>query len=558
MIDVHPNVSNYLTDSFSLIQNYFVQPIEFTLSVHHKVNFVTYTAVQSSAYKKLHWVDEKSDDAEHDGYLLSPVYFSKVKIPRNVFHCTDGSYIDETLVCDGSKDCTEGTDKQNCTCTKSLESSFSVCKYNFNSNFEKFMCSDFFYQCSSLPICIPYVLVCNGQKECQHGEHEICGDNTIKIEDETQHNEMFICLISGISIPVSLVDDLIPDCPGTFEDEVQYYNLLTTQYFSKNLCNSSSEIPCIPGHGHCFPLNKLCIYELQHNSSQLKYCRNGAHLYNCTNFQCPGYFKCSLSYCVPFDLVCNSNWDCPEGHDEKNCLSHSCSNLFKCKNQNKCLHLSKICDNSEDCIYGDDELSCASSYSFTCPSNCICFAQSVVCYHLSQIKQKIMWSFTKYLKCYSCTMNFNNIHSSLPLEIKFLNIKYHLSTNICVNKNKNSLMFSSLRILDMTFNNMTIVKSCCLVSLYNLKILYLQQNRIECMQNKAFSTLINLKILDLSHNKITKLTKGMFGGLNNVAVLNLTANLITSVDDTTFNSVHHMTVHSLNRQVCCMSGSWLK
>ena len=62
----------------------------------------------------------------------------------------------------------------------------------------------------------------------------------------------------------------------------------------------------------------------------------------------------------------------------------------------------------------------------------------------------------------------------------------------------------------------------------------------------------------MSQNKITKLTKQIFHGLQNVAVINLTVNLITSVGGDTFISICHKTVHSLNRKVCCMSGSWLK
>ena len=183
-IDTHPNVSNFVTECFSLIQNYFIQPLEFTLSVQSIQNFVTYAAVQSLTYKKLHWLDKIHDGAvsQHDGYLLSPVSISTVEVPRTVFHCTDGSYIDETLVCDGSKDCTEGTDEKHCICTKT---SFSVCKYNFNSNSEKVKCSDFFYQCSSSLICIPYAFVCNGLKDCQHGEDKSCGDDITLIGSKT-------------------------------------------------------------------------------------------------------------------------------------------------------------------------------------------------------------------------------------------------------------------------------------------------------------------------------------------------------------------------------------
>ena len=43
-----------------------------------------------------------------------------------------------------------------------------------------------------------------------------------------------------------------------------------------------------------------------------------------------------------------------------------------------------------------------------------------------------------------------------------------------------------------------------------------------------------------------------------MAVINLTGNLITSICLNAFSSLFPNTVHSLNWQVCCMSGSWLR
>ena len=45
------------------------------------------------------------------------------------------------------------------------------------------------------------------------------------------------CLMSGNSIPASFLDDLVPECPTSFEDEVQYYNLLTVPYQSSTPCH---------------------------------------------------------------------------------------------------------------------------------------------------------------------------------------------------------------------------------------------------------------------------------------------------------------------------------
>ena len=556
---LHQNMNSSLTGYFSLMQHYFMQPLEFIIPLPE--TFVIFSSVQSSSYKMLHWMETITNEtiSQADGYLLFPTYSSQIAVPIHLFHCSDGSYIHESLICNGIMDCTEGTDEKSCTCSNSSQS-LLLCKHSCDSNTEICTCSDFFYQCS-LNKCIPYLFVCDGYKDCQEGKDEICSSDMDISRNKSQplsNNETFKCMTSGLFIPASFVDDLIPNCPGSFEDEVQYYNLLTVPHYPMTTCNTSNELPCIPGHSLCFPLSKLCIYDLQHNSSQLKYCKNGAHLYNCSFFECHGHFKCPFSYCIPFDLVCNRNWDCPGGHDEYNCVLHSCSHLFKCKNHTKCLHFSKVCDQNKDCVFGDDELSCTTGYTFSCPLQCFCFAQTIICNQLSQVKYPNIWNFIKYFKCYNCTLFSSNFHFSTPLSLHVMDLKDHLSTYICISKNQNSSMFSTLRKLDMSFNNIIIVKSLCFISLQSLKILHLQNNQISCVQNKAFYSLKKLKTLDLSHNRITKVSKMIFIGLHNTKIINLTANLIVSIYPYTFILISHRTIHSSNRKVCCMSGSWLK
>ena len=296
------------------------------------------------------------------------------------------------------------------------------------------------------------MFICNGQKDCQQGEDEFCSGIISNIGNKSLYistNETFKCLISGNVVSVFSVGDCLSECSTFSEDESQYYNLLTNSYQSGVPCTNSNEFPCVAGHTYCFPVSKLCVYDFDHRFLQLRYCRNGAHLHNCTHFQCLEYFKCSLSYCIPFDLVCNGNWDCPRGHDEHSSFEYSCSQT-------------------------------------------------------------------------------------------------------------NNPTFSSLRKIDMSFSKLTIVKSFCLKSIESLKMLYLQVNKIRSAEDNSFGDLQNLKILDLSYNKIAKLPKGIFIGLNTVADINLTVNLITGINVDTFSSIPHYTVHSLKKQVYCMSGSWSK
>ena len=555
------NINSILVEYFSMIQHFFMVPLQFTHPLPSNGAFALYTAVQSSVYERLHWMKKmtKENIIQLHGYLLFPSQFSQINVPVSLFRCSDGSYIHETLVCNGIYDCSTGTDEKDCICSISLQKSVSICKHNCNGTTDKCICSDFYFQCSARSnVCIPYLFICDGYKDCPLGEDEICSSNINKDGDDSHlisNNKLFKCTMSGTVISMSSVNDLIPNCPGSFDDEVQYYNLITDPYHPCIICNSKYELPCVPGHNYCFPLSKLCIYDVQHNSLQLKYCRNGGHLHNCTDFQCPGYFKCSLSYCVPFDLVCNNIWDCPGGDDEHNCMSYSCLHLFRCKKQDKCLHMSKVCDQIKDCIYGDDELAC-NSESLLCPLNCTCFAHSIVCYNLMQVKYHKIYDYQRYMKCYNCRFllsDFSFLHN-----LCILDVKNNCVRDICLIKDGINHAFQSLKKLDMSFNKVTTVENHYFISLRNLTILYLQNNKIVILENKAFYSLETLSILDLSNNKITKISKATFIGLDNVVVVNLTANLITSILLNAFSSLPPNTVHSLSRQVCCMSGSWLK
>ena len=382
-----------------------------------------------------------------------------------------------------------------------------------------------------------------------------------KAREGVLYSHTFTCLESNTTISIVLVDDLIPDCPNTFEDEMQYYSLMTNPFHSYIPCNNTRELPCIPGHSHCFQLDILCIFEIQPDTGTLRHCRNGAHLYNCTNFQCPEYFKCRMSYCIPFDLICNGKWDCPQGYDEVNCNLFSCPNLFKCKNQTKCLHFSKVCDSNKDCILGDDESWCIQDSVLICPHKCKCFAQSIICNNVNENslhQRSSIWSSIKYFQCISCKLaGTTSLLSSLEFII-ILNLREYFFESICINKHSNIPILSSLKLFDISSNSLTRTESLCLVSLKSLTTYCLKHNLISYVEEKSFYLLLNLRILDLSDNKITKLKNTIFNGLISIKVINLTLNLIAYVSSDTFSEISPNTVYSNNVKVCCLSKPWVK
>ena len=548
---------------FTIIQHFYLKPLQFTIFVPLNNTYLHYTPYKTTDFLRLTWKSKVSSNpiTEHHGYMLSVSNPVKQTFPSNIFKCEDGLYINEISVCDDKLDCIEGADEKQCSCSYAIGMMPFVCKYLCNEISNQCSCSTHYFTCLSSSTCIPYLNVCDGHRDCLHGEDEFCEKYTNKEIRNLVNSSLvdtFSCLESNITIPSLLLNDFMPDCPGTIEDEMEYYNLMTNPFHTPISCNDSQKIPCIPGHSHCFYLNKLCVFEFEKNSKILKYCRNGAHLYNCTVFQCLGYFKCHLSYCIPFNMVCDGEWNCPQGDDEASCNSYICPNLFKCKGQTKCLHFSKYCDNEKDCIFGDDELWCINGSVLICPKNCKCFAHSVICINMDTNLHHHIWSSVKYVKCISCNLYYYSKLFSSFQSIMFLNIKDHMLDSICLKKDHNIPILYFLRHFDISSNRLIEIQNNCFVPLKRMITFHLQQNLISNLGDNSFNILLHLALLDLSHNRISKLKSTLFSGLTSIKTINLTFNPIIYVETDTFKGMSPKTIHSFNIQVCCMSQSWIK
>ena len=357
---------------FTAIQHFFLYPIEFSIKLHLSHQHISFKAVNTAFYKELKWIKTERHLISYEslGYILK-LKKIHIKIPPALFQCIDGSYINEVSMCDEINDCNNGEDEIDCKCPYTLKGVQAKCKYICNTLAECY-CSDLFFTCLSSQMCIPFSQVCDDNTDCSDGSDEFCDYDILRTHFYFRENcsDLFHC-----------EHGYIEEYSDTFKNETEYQRLLVDIDYEPASCISNLEIPCIPGHHHCFPTSKLCIYELKYPSLLLKYCRNGAHLHRCDFIQCSGQFKCPTHYCIPYDYVCDGKWDCPGGEDEIICKLFSCSQLFKCKNQTKCLSLSKVCDNHLDCIHGEDEQSCRLTFQnkFICPHKCTCITLSVVC-----------------------------------------------------------------------------------------------------------------------------------------------------------------------------------
>ena len=107
-----------LQEYFTNIQYFYGKPIEFTFSVHHTNAYLSYRPVHTQYFLKLTWIHIQNRDpiSKYDGYMLFDTKPATIKKPSNVFQCKDGTYIDDTSVCDGISDCKDGTDEKICHC----------------------------------------------------------------------------------------------------------------------------------------------------------------------------------------------------------------------------------------------------------------------------------------------------------------------------------------------------------------------------------------------------------------------------------------------------------
>ena len=188
----------------------------------------------------------------------------------------------------------------------------------------------------------------------------------------------FVCNNNN-TIPMELVDDTIPDCPQG-EDEPQYKGLLLKSTLKidpiSNVCEELTMLPCVPGHSKCFKRSTMCLYRRHPIYNHLLFCRNGAHLAECSNFSCNGNFKCPGYYCVHISHTCDGTFDCPHGQDQLNCEDYTCSGKFKCARLKQCIHLREICDGVPQCLYADDGTACDIQ---TCWENCNCLNYALHC-----------------------------------------------------------------------------------------------------------------------------------------------------------------------------------
>ena len=159
-----------------------------------------------------------------------------------------------------------------------------------------------------------------------------------------------------------------PKSNSQLADEILYQNTI------KLICQDSQWYKW-------YKFSHVCIYRLDTNFDLLP-CKTGSLIEQCQDFECNLHFKCPGYYCIPWGYICDGKWDCPDGHDESTLYQcqgeRACTDMFKCKDSQICLHLEDICNNYSECPLEDDELLCKLTGGH-CFQDCTCFQFAMLC-----------------------------------------------------------------------------------------------------------------------------------------------------------------------------------
>ena len=448
---------------------------------------------------------------------------------HHLFRCRNNAYVSQLSVCDGIFDCPEvnANDEAGCFCKPShfknkdrsnckiiqLSSTKSVCSLLFNTTKNNH--------------CIPY-----GDKNNEYSSNRI---NSI--------------LWKNIKENVIGINDQIVDCTEHLEDVDGLSTMLSTSDIF--LCKNLNQLPCKQGHTYCFNIGDICKYKLNiHND--LVPCRTGEHIEDCQYFEYNMMFKCPRYYCLSWNYVCDGKWDCPKGFDELGyyqCQQYmTCTNLFRCKYRDSCIHLSNVCDGYVDCAFGEDEIFCKLS-TFICPTICDCLVFAIRCLYLSVNLDQFYdtFPFTVISILFSPEVfyidKFNKFENVINLILVHNNISH-----VC-NYTSNWMV---LEILDLSYNLISSIERNCFHNMQFLTIVKLNSNNIFKIDSNSFSTLPNLRFLNLSNNFIASLPSNIFYQVNNISNLMFKRNDFKFISFQAFFNIEIKRLEFTKYLVCCV------
>ncbi|OXB59000.1 hypothetical protein ASZ78_002484 [Callipepla squamata] len=247
-----------------------------------------------------------------------PTLFSHLSCPRTHMPCRDGTEcVAQEYVCDGEKDCVDGSDEEGCAQLCDTPGAF---------------------HCASSTGCVGANERCDGVPQCPDASDEMgCWSPT--------QDCALRCDAATRCVPESWLCDGHADCLDHTDE----------QGCVPKKC-SPSEFPC--HSGQCVALALRCDGDPD--------CRDGSDEEGCAMprpLLCrPGEVACPRSgECVPEAWQCDGTADCRDSTDEQDCplVDQQCGERqWGCSHGHECIPDSWRCDRESDCNDGSDEAGC--------------------------------------------------------------------------------------------------------------------------------------------------------------------------------------------------------
>ncbi len=382
------------------------------------------------------------------GFYVCHEKSKKVQLRGNIFHCREGGYISQIDVCNDVLDCpgnSDFSDEWNCVCSETqvfsyTDHCFLHCRNSVFLDHRYCMCSPLLYR-SHAGQCLMYMCTCTPLTK-----------HSNKVSTSGRDDDFIKCSNSFL-LDRSMLNDLVVDCEKYVDDEPALISLLKREDFL--FCENAGQIPCTEGHTKCYNISEICQYKIN-KFLHLTPCRNGDHLKNCGVYECNMMFKCPNSYCILWEYVCDSHWDCPTGIDEsKLYCDHTslCDQMFKCRGSYRvCIHLGHLCDGYENCPLKDDESFCE-LLDVNCPQYCHCVALAISCIQGKNVFGDIQFPFISLTLYFSRNFPVNKLFTKFP-NVQYLqirNLKY-----IC-----GKILTKKLTLISVEYNLLTEITHQC-------------------------------------------------------------------------------------------------